>query len=116
MKVKVDVLEVHDLTREAVRRLDAAPSNMKRILDGAAAKERASHTYQNRTGDLERGTQAGPIEGTGDAYFVQLMADTEYASYVNARGYMRIDEFAREAEREIETDLLFDAGILSEYP
>jgi len=85
----------------------AAVGDMKATLDAAAADERASHAYQNRTGDLESSTYASEIISIGDADEVQLGAREPYAEYVNQRGLMRIDELAAEAEGEIA--YLFDA-------
>ncbi|HEX8794128.1 MAG TPA: hypothetical protein VF765_24465 [Polyangiaceae bacterium] len=74
---------------------------MKAILDAAAAEERATHAYHNRTGDLEASTFASDIIEDGDAREVQLGARTEYAQYVNDRGLMRIDDLARRAEVDV---------------
>lgn len=74
---------------------------MKGTLDAKAAAERASHGYQNRTGDLEASTFASEVISIGDADEVQLGARAPYARWVNERGLMRIDELAAEATDEL---------------
>ena len=80
---------------------EEAVQQMKTILDDAAAQERATHAYQNRTGDLEASTYASDVITIGDAHEVQLGARTEYAEYVNARGLMTIGDRAAQAEVDI---------------
>jgi len=85
---------------------DRAVQTMQRTVARAAADERRTHAYQNRTGDLEASTQASEVISAGDVDAVTLSADMPYASYVNDRGLMRIDERAEEAGEELE--FLFD--------
>lgn len=103
MSVRVDVSAVHRMIAEAEQSLLVTqPAMMKTTLDAAAEHERSSHDYQNRTGDLEAETQATDLEESPDAYSVTLLADTDYAEYVNRRGLMTIDDTATEAETELQ--------------
>lgn len=100
--MRVDISEVITAEQAAVRHLEReVPREMYRIARQAASDERRGHTYQNRTGNLERSTQATEPVDSGDTVQVDLIAGTEYASYVNARGYMIIDETAARAANEM---------------
>lgn len=107
--VRVDISEVRDIERAAVRSLERAPDEMKRILDRKATEERRTHRYKNRSGDLEASTLATDVIEVGDQRVVQLEAGEEYASYVARRGLMGLDDLATEAEQEI--DLFLDGEI-----
>jgi len=99
----LDISEVLALTREAVRSLETAqPKEVKRILDRAAADERRTHAYRNRTGWLEKSTFAADLDAPTDGWSFELGARMHYASYVDNRGLMRIDEKAAKAATEIE--------------
>lgn len=99
----VDISEVLMTERDAVRSLERdQPREMHRIIERAAREERRTHAYRNRTGRLERNTVATDPITTDDGLQIDLAADTEYASYVNMRGLMQIDELAQRAEEEIE--------------
>lgn len=98
---KVDIGNLDDAAERYERAYQDSIQAMKARLDAAAAEERSTHRYQNRTGDLEAGTRAGEVLSTGDVDVVQLTADTPYAVYVNTRGFMRIDELAAGAESDI---------------
>lgn len=99
----LDISEVLATERAAIRHLEREmPREMHRIVAQAAADERRSHGYQNRTGDLERSTRATEPVVTDDSVQVDLVAGMEYASYVNTRGLMTIDEAAERAGNEIE--------------
>lgn len=99
----LDISEVLATERAAIRHLEReVPREMHRIVADAAQTERREHTYQNRTGNLERSTKATEAMATDNSAQVDLIAGTEYASFVNARGYMVIDEVAERAEQEIE--------------
>jgi hypothetical protein len=68
---------------ELFRQLDAAVSLIsRRVADDA----RAGHPYQNRSGDLEAATR--PVDTYVSAHDGQVIggvvADTDYAQYVNA--------------------------------
>jgi len=99
----LDISDVLAAERAAIRHLEReVPREMHRIVADAAQTERREHTYQNRTGDLERATKATETVITDDVVQVSLVAEEEYASFVNKRGYMVIDESAQQAELEIE--------------
>lgn len=101
-------LSIGDLVafnEEAERTIAKDLREMHRIVESKARMERADHAYRNRTYRLERSTFATVPTFSGDVE-VELGARMYYASYVNNRGLMRIDERARRAETEIE--YLFD--------
>lgn len=99
----VDISEVLATERAAVRHLEReVPREMHNIVARAAQDERRGHTYQNRTGDLERSTKATEPVTSANSVQVDLVAGMDYASYVNTRGYMMIDEVAARADEEIE--------------
>ncbi len=101
--MSLDISEVLATERAAERHLDReVPREMHRIVAQAARDERRGHDYQNRTGDLERSTVATEPVTNDDTVQVDLVAGMQYASYVNARGLMGIDELAQQAEQEIE--------------
>lgn len=103
MNVKVDISEVLATERAAVRHLEReVPKAMERAVKQAATDERRGHSYQNRTGDLQRSTQATEPVTTDNIAQVDLVAGMDYASYVNRRGFMIIDETAQRAANEIE--------------
>lgn len=67
----------------------------------AAADERRSHRYQNRTHDTETGTLAIPYESGLDKRVVAIMS-TEYSSYLVKRGFSRFTELMDEAARDLD--------------
>jgi hypothetical protein len=97
----VDVSQVHRLTREAEKTLDATGAGMKKILDKGAAEERRTHVYKNRTLRLQGSTFAlGPF--AGDDVEIEFGARMPYASFVEGRGLSRISEIAQRSEVEID--------------
>lgn len=105
----MDIRPVSRLTRAAEKRLnsEAVGEDMKKILDAAAAEERATHVYNNYTFRLEGSTFAlGPLF-RGDDVEVEYGARMEYASFVENRGRTRVRELGLKAGTEI--DYLFDA-------
>jgi hypothetical protein len=99
----LDISEVLATERAAHRHLDReVPREMRRVLAQAATDERRSHEYQNRTGDLERSTKATDPIVSDDEVHVDLVASMPYASYVNTRGLMQIDDLAKDAADELE--------------
>ncbi len=73
------------------RALDrGAERGMRAASAAVAAEARARHTYQNRSGDLQRATRALGVVGTARAgnLIGGVIADTNYAQYVDeAPGY-----------------------------
>jgi len=111
MIVKVDISQVIETERAAVKHLEReVPQQMLRIAKQAATDERRGHSYQNRTGDLQRSTQATEVRADENAVEIDLVAGMEYASHVNRRGYMIIDETAARAAQEME--FFFDGATL----
>jgi hypothetical protein len=81
---------------------------MHRILQDAANDAARDHAYRNRSGDLTAQTNANVVSNSEDETVVDLVADTPYASFVNARGLMTIDQHAELAEGLIELE--FEVG------
>lgn len=106
-RLKVDISEVVALTREGISTLGSSPARMLELLREKAAEERATHLYQNRTGNLEASTFGAWVEQGPNEYSVEFGARTFYASYVDNRGLTRVHELAGEAE--IELDFMLDA-------
>jgi len=101
--VLVDLSELrafHKTARARVR--DAGVrADMAAALEPVAAHLRATHEYQNRTGDLEASTQA--VARTDAGY--ELVAGMEYASHVERLGYSNMKDGAHVAELAIEVRL-----------
>ncbi len=89
--------------RKRISFVRSVPRRMHRILLAAAAEERRTHTYRNRTFDLQNGTQASEIRESGDEIAIELSMDTEYASYVVDRGFSQFREIAERAADQIAT-------------
>lgn len=102
--MKIDDSDCDRFEAAAIRRLRRSARRMKRILDAAAASERRTHAYKNRTRQLQTNTRASDVVEVGDQSMVMLEMDTDYASYVVAKGLSRIDEVAKMAEGLIEDD------------
>lgn len=100
--MSVDLGSLEARTAEAVASLrEIQPAQMKATLDAAAAEERASHAYQNRTGDAEASTQAGPLQSTGDVVFCILEMGVDYAVFLDVRGLTGIRDAAEGAAEEL---------------
>lgn len=112
MRVRVDLSEVHDLTRAAERTLRRVPEDMKDALDKAAAEERRTHVYNNYTHMLEKSTFASQIFTGDDDARVEYGARMHYASYVDNRGRTRVRELGERAALEIEYRFDGDADAL----
>jgi hypothetical protein len=113
VQIKVDVSDVHALTVAAEKSLtQKQPAGMKKILDAAAVEARQSHTYQNRTHHLEDSTFASEIDHGADDVSIEFGAREYYASFVERRGYQRVNEIAQEAETTLEYFLEGEADIL----
>lgn len=112
-RVAVDTREFLELTREALFTLGRAPSGMLEILRDKAAEERAADPYTNRTGNLRASTFAAWVEQGPSEYSVEYGARTFYASFVNARGYMVIDEIIPEAQAAVDAYLERESAALS---
>lgn len=113
MRVIVDASEVHSLTAAAEQVLGTSGERMHAILESAAADERASHDYTNRTHNLEDSTFATELEGSADEQSVEIGARTFYASFVEARGFQDIELKIADAEVAIETMFDVDAEHLA---
>lgn len=73
-----------------------------------ATQARASHWYQNRTGDLQASTREQESEGDvwSDGAFSSVAATEPYASYVDARSPILEPAWAAVSMR-VEHDFLF---------
>lgn len=100
--VRVDITEVQDLTARATESFERQFAQMREVLEGKAAEERATHEYQNRSHNLEDSTKVEDIEESASTAEYDLVAGMDYASFVNRRGLMRIDDLAAEADTEIQ--------------
>jgi len=97
----VDVTAAVEADKAAAKALDRVGPEMKKAAQRAASKERGSHLWHNQTGRMERSTEAlGPFQ-RGDETLVVLQIGTPYAGYVEARGLVRIDGYASNADAEI---------------
>jgi hypothetical protein len=95
----VDDSQVYALEKEAIRRIDDTYNHLITVTEQAAAKEVRGHRYQNQTGQLERNTVAKVLGATPDGGEIELVMNRPYASFVNERGFSRIDQVAAEADR-----------------
>lgn len=98
------------LVREGEQSLRAFERAVYAGLDRAARltaeQARSQHWYRNRTGDLERSTQAQEADGAvfSDGASSSVVAQMQYASFVDARS--RILEPAYELVRDrVEADV-----------
>lgn len=102
MPITLDLSDLKRSTREAKRLFKLLEREPARFVKEASDWEKATHAYQNRTGRLEASTQGFSMAGAADGDFdVLLRAGMDYASYVNARGFMTIDASARYVDRRI---------------
>lgn len=112
--VKVDTSDCHRATRAAERSIEGTiPRGVDKILKRAAAGERSGHAYTNRTGNLELHTIGGADPSPG-GFEGTLEAGEEYASYVNAKGLMKIDQQAAKATVEIEALIVAESDAISD--
>jgi hypothetical protein len=114
MKVDIDMSELRSDHAAALAAL--APASVLAAVRGpavaAAMAERATHSYQNRTGRLEASTEAVTLSRTPALVDVELhagpfVADVPrpYAVFVDARGLMRIRILAERADVQIQARL-----------
>jgi hypothetical protein len=103
VKVDVDLRGVEALTERAVREL--SPSSVLGVmlppLVDAAARERDTHLYRNRTGNLERSTAAEALEATAERVSVSLQMTKPYAEFVWRRGLSELDTYGIQADQAI---------------
>lgn len=103
VRVDVDLRGVEALTERAVREL--SPSSVLGVmlppLVDAAARERDTHLYRNRTGNLERSTAAEALEVTAARVSVSLQETMPYAEFVWRRGLSGLDSYGAHADLAI---------------
>lgn len=106
MRVRIDS-DVDGMTKAAIKALGHA--KIERAMFEAVApyaeQERQSHAYTNRTGYLEASTVVKAydisdpaVEFVAGPFAPNPNGSMAYASYVNARGLMNIDNLAKQAE------------------
>ncbi len=106
MKVGVSV-DITAITKQA-KAFANLPRDVEAVMveaaENAAAKEVAGHRYQNRTGRLERSTQASGIFYDGpDQRRIILLMGMPYASFVRERGFTRVAVHADTAAKVMAT-------------
>jgi hypothetical protein len=95
---ELDLSEVRAMHDRELTHLREAPRALAGFCREAAAEERRTHAYRNRTGRLQASTAAVPFGAGIDAEFgCTVEASTPYAGFVNNRGLMRIDQLAERA-------------------
>jgi len=98
----VDVSAAVAADEAAFKELNRVGGEMKGAASRAARKEKTTHLWRNRTGRMQRSTEAlGPYQ-RGDEKLVVLQIATPYAGFVDARGLVRIDTYADQAATEID--------------
>jgi hypothetical protein len=98
---------------EAVDALRAAldqelPQGMLRAAQAVAEEAASDHAYQNRTGALQAGTQAGGVRGTGSdgEIVVDVVGDTPYGEYVERNpDFAFLEPAARRSEARVEDEI-----------
>lgn len=101
--ISLDLSDLVVLEREADRWLGArVNATLIKVTEEAAAKERRTHPYQNRTGQLERMTVAKVISGP-DPSVQEVVMDRPYASFVQNRGYTDIERHIEEARKDFDS-------------
>jgi hypothetical protein len=100
--LEIDVTDVLDEARRAGEAFEQLRPRALRIAKGVATEERQSHEYRNRTGDLQRSTEAKVY--TDDATGLEIIygAYEEYASYVEDRGLSRVTELWDDAQADFD--------------
>ncbi len=102
MPFEVDLSSLLAEQRRAIKALGQIGPDMKRALDRAAAEERRTHAYHNRTFRMQGSTFAsGPFGGGNQPVVVEFGARALYASFLDARGLTRVHELAGEVEQEL---------------
>lgn len=94
----------------AVVEVDGIAAQALTAVRQGAEVEKATKTYQNRSGRLLRSTKGILVSRTKSLVRVQLEAGMHYAAAVNARGFMNIESAARDAASELEDRLRGMAG------
>jgi hypothetical protein len=104
VRVDVELRGVEELAERAVRELSSSGvlGVMLPPLVDAAARERETHLYRNRTGNLQRSTAAEALEVSTERVSVSLQMTMPYAEFVWRMGLSDIDGYGAEAERVIQ--------------
>src|SRR5262249_33878292 len=104
MRVEVDISGVEARTERALREL--SPSLVLGVmvppLRDAAAQERETHLYRNRTGDLQRSTGTEILEVSPERVSVSLQMMMPYAEFVWRKGLSDLDGYGAEAAQKIQ--------------
>ncbi len=89
--MEIDLGQIYKITAAGRQELKNIDRKMRHAVVNAANYEKATHTYINRTGNLEKSTK-GIVRKSGDEFDAYLVMDMYYASFVNNLGYSNIDE------------------------
>lgn len=92
----LDVSDVHAFTRRALAEFDDMPKNVFGFVEAGAEILQATDIYTDRSGDLREHTQAVNVTDDVDQWHFTLELDMPYASFVNDRGFSRVDEVGQE--------------------
>jgi hypothetical protein len=103
--IELDISEVIEAEANAVKEMDRVHKVMSSAVQIGAQFERDHKTYQNRTGDLQRGTRGKLDRNSKEEVVAELIMNTDYASYVKARGFSSIDEASRRTAAQISEGL-----------
>ncbi len=93
MRVRLKLGPVRRLTRRAEREFARLGPDCARIAEEAADLEKATKTYQRRTGTLEDGTEATFTPEAG-GWTIVLKQGAFYGVYVQALGYSEFEDWA----------------------
>lgn len=107
MDVKVDISEVIALEKKADRELDRVLPIMRGAVAVRVAQERATHVYNNITGNLEKSTISYDAADPRDRVIeVRAEMGMPYATHVDERGRTNFRALMKEAARNIEQRLI----------
>lgn len=99
-RVEVDISQVQQAVARSAQEVRRLPGRVLAVARRAAATERASKTYRDRTGDLVDATKATIARG-GDRFTVTLAMGEHYASYIVRRGFSRFHDHAAGAAGDV---------------
>ncbi len=102
----VDLSDMDRMHGRMAQGLSEIPDVLISEAKDGAARARADHAYQNRTGDLTKSTKAKWERRSKYGGTVVIVADTPYANFVRKRGLMSIDKHALATQKAIEEELV----------
>ena len=102
--MKIDLSQIYQVEKATLSELKQMQQKFAKFADQAAAYERSTHRYQNRTGNLE-GSTRGYATRQGNEIEVSLEMGMDYASYIVDKGFSNIDVAEKMLETSIENYL-----------